>query len=301
MQDFEETIMGKMIRTIAHDGSAVCIAIDSTDIVAEMERIHKTSATVTAALGRLITAASIMGSMLKNETDSVTVRLAGGGPTGSLIAVSDSHGNPRGYVANPIVEIPLNRYGKLDVAGAVGTNGTLSVIKDVGLPEASTGSVPIVSGEIAEDITSYYAVSEQTPSICALGVLVNPDLTVKAAGGYLVQLLPGADEDAVSRLEQSINGIRPVSAMIENGMTPEEIAGIVMDGFEPEVLDRFSPEYRCTCSKKRVERALLSIGKEELQKLAEEQESTEVECHFCDKKYTFSRSDLQALLRRSAG
>ena len=292
--------MGKLIRTIAQDGSAVCIAVDSTDIVAEMERIHKPSATVTAALGRLITAASIMGSMLKNETDSVTVRLSGGGPAGSLIAVSDSHGNPRGYVTNPVVEIPLNQYGKLDVAGAVGKEGTLSVIKDVGLPEMSTGSVPIVSGEIAEDITSYYAISEQTPTVCALGVLVNPDLTVKAAGGYLVQLLPGADEDAISRLEQNIKGIKPISAMVESGMTPEEISNIVLNGFEPQILDRANPVYRCTCSKKRVERALLSIGKEDLKKLAEEQETTEVNCHFCDKKYTFTRTELQDLLKRSS-
>lgn len=291
--------MGKLIRTIAHDGSAVCIAVDSTDIVAEMERIHQPSATVTAALGRVITAASIMGSMLKNETDSVTIRVSGGGPAGSLIAVSDSHGNPRGYVTNPIVEIPLNQYGKLDVAGAVGKEGTVSVIKDVGLPEMSTGSVPIVSGEIAEDITSYYAISEQTPTVCALGVLVNPDLTVKAAGGYVVQLLPGAGEDAITRLEQNINGIKPISTMIEEGMTPEEISKIVLDGFNPQTLDEASPIYRCTCSKKRVERALVSIGKDDLKKLAEEQESTEVQCHFCDKKYTFTRSELNDLLKRS--
>lgn len=292
--------MGKLIRTIAQDGSAVCIAVDSTDIVAEMERIHQPSATVTAALGRLITAASIMGSMLKNETDSVTIRLAGDGPAGSLIAVSDSQGNPRGYVANPIVEIPLNRYGKLDVAGTVGKNGTLSVIRDVGLPEMSTGSVPIVSGEIAEDITSYYAVSEQTPTVCALGVLVNPDLTVKAAGGYLVQLLPSAGEDAITRLENNIKGIKPISAMIESGMTPEDITRIVMDGFEPQTLDEASPVYRCTCSKQRVERALLSIGKKDLQELAQEQETTEVKCHFCDKTYNFSRSDLLNLLKRAS-
>lgn len=291
--------MGKLIRTIAQDGSAVCIAVDSTDIVAEMERIHQPSATVTAALGRLITAASIMGSMLKNETDSVTIRVSGGGPAGSLIAVSDSHGNPRGYVTNPIVEIPLNQYGKLDVAGAVGKEGTVSVIKDVGLPEMSTGSVPIVSGEIAEDITSYYAISEQTPTVCALGVLVNPDLTVKAAGGYVVQLLPGAGEDAISRLEQNINGIKPISTMIEEGMTPQEISEIVLDGFEPQTLDEASPIYRCTCSKKRVERALVSIGKDDLKKLADEQETTEVQCHFCDKKYTFTRSKLNDLLKRS--
>ena len=290
--------MGKLMRAIAHDGSVICTAIDSTDIAAECERIHQTSATVTAALGRLVTAASIMGSMLKNEEDSVTVRLAGDGPAGTLIAVSDSHGNPRGYVTNPVVEIPLNRYGKLDVAGAVGKNGTLTVIKDVGLPEPSTGSIPIVSGEIAEDVTSYYAISEQTPTVCALGVLVNPDLTVRAAGGYLVQLLPGAGDETADRLEANINGIAPVTQMIDGGMSPREIIERVLQGFDPEIMEETTVEYRCSCSKARVERALISIGREELQKLMEEQEETEVACHFCDKKYTFTRDDLKRLLKR---
>ncbi|MEM1483375.1 Hsp33 family molecular chaperone HslO [Oscillospiraceae bacterium PP1C4] len=290
--------MGKIVRTIAHDGSMVCIAIDSTDVVAEMERMHQPSATVTAALGRLITAASIMGCMLKNEDDSVTVRLAGDGPAGSLIAVSDSHGNPRGYVANPIVEIPLNKYGKLDVAGAVGTSGTLTIIKDVGLPEPSMGSVPIISGEIAEDITSYYAISEQTPTVCALGVLVNPDLSVKAAGGYLVQLLPGAGDDVIDKLEATLKTLKPVTTMINLGMTPLDIAKTVLAGFEPDVLDEFDTSYRCNCSKKRVESALISIGRADLQQLADEQEVTEVDCHFCNKKYSFTKSDLQKLLAR---
>lgn len=222
--------MGKLVRAIAAGGLAVCTAVDSTDIAARAEQIHKTSATVTAALGRLMTAASIMGSQLKNEEDSVTVRMAGGGPAGTLIAVSDSTGNPRGYVANPIVEIPLNAQGKLDVAGAVGKEGMLTVIKDVGLPEPATGSVPIVSGEIAADVTNYYAVSEQTPAVCALGVLVNPDLSVRAAGGYLVQLLPGAGEDVISRIEENIRDIKPASTMIDEGMTPGQIIDTVMAG-----------------------------------------------------------------------
>lgn len=288
--------MGNLVRMIARDGSAVCTAIDSTAIVAEMERIHQTSAVVTAALGRLITAASMMGSMLKNEEDSVTLRVAGGGPIGSLIAVSDSSGNPRGYVTNSVVELPLNRHGKLDVAGAVGTQGTLTVIKDVGMPSPSTGTVPLVSGELAEDITSYYAISEQTPTVCALGVLVNPDLSVKAAGGYLIQLLPGAGEETIVKLEKTMQSLKPVSAMINAGMSSLEIAKLALEGFAPEVLDTFDAEYRCTCSKSRVERALLSIGREELQRLLQEQEQTEVDCHFCNKKYAFSSRDLKALL-----
>lgn len=290
--------MGKIIRAIARDGSMVCTAIDSTDIVAEMERLHAPSATVTAALGRLITAAAMMGCMLKNKEDSVTIRLAGDGPAGSLIAVSDSLGNPRGYVANPIVEIPLNRYGKLDVAGAVGNSGTLSVIKDIGLPEPSIGAVPIVSGEIAEDITSYFAVSEQTPTVCALGVLVNPDLSVQAAGGYLIQLLPGTGEDAIGRLEETLRSVKSVTEMLTLGMMPMDIVQTVLAGFEPEELDSFDAEYRCNCSKERVERALVSIGREELTQLADEQESTEVDCHFCNRKYSFSRAELQKLMER---
>lgn len=288
--------MGKLLRMISHDGSCVCTVVDSTDIVAQMEKIHQPSATVTAALGRLVTAASIMGSQLKNAQDSVTVRLAGGGPAGSLIAVSDSYGNPRGYVANPIVEIGLNQYGKLDVKGAVGTEGTLTVIKDVGLDEPAIGSVPIVSGEIAEDITSYYAISEQTPTVCALGVLVHPDLSVRAAGGYLIQLLPGANEDAIELLETTIKQVRPVTEMIDMGMDVKEIANLLLKGFSPELLDEHMVAYRCNCSKARVERALLSIGKADLQSLMEEQMTTEVECHFCGKKYLFTKADLKKLM-----
>lgn len=290
--------MGKLVHAIAADGLAICTAVDSTDIAARAEQIHKTSATVTAALGRLMTAASIMGSQLKNEDDSVTVRMAGGGPAGTLIAVADSAGNPRGYVANPIVEIPLNAQGKLDVAGAVGKEGMLTVIKDVGLPEPAIGSVPIVSGEIAADVTNYYAVSEQTPAVCALGVLVNPDLSVRAAGGYLVQLLPGAGEDVISRIEENIRDIKPASTMIDGGMTPEQIIDTVMAGLLPEVLETRTIAYTCTCSKARVERALVSLGRDELRRLAEEQETAQVECHFCDKTYTFTRAELKALLNR---
>lgn len=288
--------MGKIIRAIARDASCVCTVIDSTDIVAEMERIHQPSATVTAALGRLVTAASIIGRQLKNDDDSVTVRLAGDGPAGSLIAVSDSAGNPRGYVENAIVEIPLNKYGKLDVAGAVGNSGTLTVIKDVGLPEPSIGSVAIVSGEIAEDITSYFGISEQTPTVCALGVLVNPDLTVKAAGGYLVQLLPGAGDETIDHLEETLQKVPSITAMLSTGMTPTQIAAKVLDGFDPDPLDEAEVFYRCNCSRDRVERALISIGRTDLQELIDEQETTEVDCHFCNKKYSFNAAALQKLL-----
>ncbi len=290
--------MAKIVRTISKDASVVASAIDALDIVSEIERIHKTSAVVTAALGRLSIAASLIGNGLKGENDSVTIRMNGGGATGILIAVSDSRGNVKSYVGNPIVELPLNRYGKLDVSGAVGKDGTLSVVKDLGLKEPYVGQVPIVSGEIAEDIANYFAASEQIPTVCGLGVLVNPDLTVKAAGGYLIQLLPFADESCIDILEANVNKLPPVTSMLDSGMSAEDIAKSVLDGLEPEVMDSFEVNYKCDCSKERVERALVSLGREELVKMAEEQDSTEVCCHFCDKKYVFSKDEIVTLSKR---
>lgn len=289
--------MAKIVRTISKDASVVATAIDATDIVAEIERIHKPSAVVTAALGRLSIAASLIGLGLKGDNDSVTIRLNGDGPAGILIAVSDSRGNVKSYVGNNIVEIPLNKYGKLDVAGAVGRQGTLSVVKDLGLKEPYVGQVPIVSGEIAEDIASYFAVSEQIPTVCGLGVLVNPDLSVKAAGGYLVQLLPFADEKCIDVLENNVNTLPSVTQMLTSGMSAEEIAMKVLDGLEPNVLDELSCAYKCDCSKERVEKALISLGREELTKMAAEEDVTEVCCHFCDKKYRFTREELRALIK----
>lgn len=289
--------MGKTVRYISEDGAIVMVAVDSTDIVYRAEQIHKTSAVVTAALGRLLTAASLMGSMLKGKDDSVTLKLAGDGPAGSVIAVSNSSGNPRGYVQNPVVEIPLNAYGKLDVSGAVGKNGYLYVIRDLGFGEPYIGQTPIVSGEIAEDIASYYANSEQIPTVCALGVLVDRDLTVKKAGGYLIQLLPGAPEEDISALEENIRSIAPVTVMLDEGKSIDDICHIALKGFEPQLLDESMSEYRCNCSRDRVKQALVSIGREELEKLAQEQEETQIECHFCDKKYVFSKEEILDLLK----
>ena len=289
--------MGKLVRTISHEGGVICLAVDSTDAIARMEQVHKTSAVITAAEGRLLTAASIMGTLLKSKNDSITLRMEGNGPVGHLIAVGDGSGNVKGYMTNPVVELPLNEKGKLDVAGAVGTDGFLYVIRDMGMKEPYIGQVPIVSGEIAEDITSYYAISEQIPTVCGLGVLVNPDLSVKAAGGFLVQLLPGALDEEIDRLEENIRNLKPVSKMIEEGMTPQEIAFKVLEGFEPEVLDKYEMGYVCDCCRDRVERALMSIGKAELKKMAEEEEQVEVGCQFCDKKYVFTRHQLKELAK----
>ncbi len=288
--------MGKIVRTISADASVVASAIDATDIVAEIEKIHQTSAVVTAALGRLSIAASLIGNGLKGENDTITVRMNGKGLTGTLLAVSDSRGNVKAYVNNPVVEIPLNQFGKLDVKGAVGTDGLLSVIKDLGLKEPFVGQVSIVSGEIAEDIANYYAVSEQIPTVCGLGVLVNPDLTVKKAGGYLIQLLPFAPESCIDKLEENIKSLPSVTQMLSDGLSAEDIALKVLEGLDPNVLDESKAAYKCDCSKKRVERALISIGKKELEEMIEEQEKTEVSCHFCNKKYVFEKEEMKSLI-----
>ena len=244
--------MGKLVRCISSDGTLTVMAADTTDIVNTAQEIHKTSAVVSAALGRLLTAACLMGSALKGKDDSVTLRINGGGPAGTILAVSDSSGNVRGYAVNPVVEIPLNDKGKLDVSGAVGTDGALTVIKDLGLKDPYVGQIPIASGEIAEDITSYFAVSEQIPTVCALGVLVNPDLTIRRAGGFIIQLLPTADDSVIDLVEKCIEGIEPVTKMLDSKMTPEEICRHVLANFELEVLDEAQPEYRCNCSRDRV-------------------------------------------------
>lgn len=287
--------MGILKRAISKDASAVSMALDATDIVNEIEKIHQTSAVVTAALGRLSIAASMMGFGLKGKDDSISLKIDGGGPAGMLIAVSDGMGNVKSYVQNPVVEIPLNSVGKLDVAGAVGKDGTLTVSKDLGLKEPYCGMVPIVSGEIGEDIANYFVSSEQVPTVCGLGVLVNPDLSVKCAGGFLIQLLPFADENCISTIESNVSKIKSVTDLFSSGKKPEEIALELLEGLEPNLLDESNPGYKCDCSRERTERILAGLGSEELKKLADEQPVTEVCCHFCGKKYTFSSDELLAL------
>lgn len=290
--------MDKIVRYITEDGSAFVIAAETSGMVREMERIHKTSAVVTAALGRLITAASMMGDMLKGKEDSVTVRLNGNGPAGSLIAVSDSSGNARGYVQNSVVEIPLNDKGKLDVRGAVGTEGYLHVIKDIGMKEPFMGTSEIVSGEIAEDITNYFAVSEQTPSVCALGVLVNPDLTVNCAGGFIIQLLPGCPDETITKIEKALSDLPSVTQMLLDGLNADEIAVKAMKGIHIDKLDESSILYKCNCSRERVEAALISTGIDSLRDMAENDDETTVECHFCDKVYKFTSEDINNIIKK---
>jgi len=283
--------MAKLVRAISENGGMVLSILDSTDIVSEMEQIHHPSAVVSAALGRLLTGGLLMAATLKNEKDSITIRVKGGGPVGSLLAVADGKGNVKGYAENPLVELPARADGKLDVGGAVGFDGLLTVIRDSGVKEPYIGQIPLISGEIAEDITSYYATSEQIPTVCALGVLVERDLTIKRAGGYLLQLLPGATEKEIIQLEQNVGKLKSMTEMLENGHTVYEIIDMVLDGFYPNVLDETEVQYHCDCSRDRVERAYMSLGQEELQKIAVEQETVELKCQFCNHAYQFKTAD----------
>ncbi len=292
--------MGRIVRTISADASVVCSAIDGTDVVAELERIHKTSAVVTAALGRLALGTSLIGFGLKGENDSVTVRINGGGPIGNLVAVSDSMGNVKAYCDESVVELPIRQDGKLDVGRAVGKNGAMTVIKDLGLKEPYVGQTELVSGEIAEDITQYFAVSEQTPTVCALGVLVNPDLSVKRAGGFILQLLPFAPDECIEQIEKNIAAMPSVTGMMEAGLGAEEIAMKALAGLEPNVLDSFEVGYKCDCSRERTERILYSLPEKDIESLAED-EITEVKCHFCDKVYRFTREEILELKGKKAG
>lgn len=288
--------MAKVLRCLTQDATVMAMVIDASDIVAKAEQLHASSAVTTAALGRLLTAASMMGIMLKGKDDTVTLKVRAEGPAGMLMAVSDSGGNVRGYVENPIVEIPLKPNGKLDVSGAVGTDGMLYVIRDMGTGEPYVGCVPLTTGEIAEDITTYYATSEQTPTVCALGVLVEPDLTVKVAGGLLLQLLPFCPDEVIDKVEKNISALGSMTEMLAAGMTPMQICEKALDGMPFDVLDTYEPQYRCNCSRERVEKAFLSMDPEELRSLPDENGEVTADCSFCDKVYRFTREDIERLI-----
>ena len=283
-----------LLRGISENGGVVFYGVDSTQIVRQAEKYHKTSAVTTAALGRLLTAASMMGMMLKSRRDSITLQIKGGGPAGRLLAVSDGSGNVKGYVQNPVVELPPRADGHLDVGGAVGRDGTLDVIRDLGMREPYIGQVPLVSGEIAEDITQYFAISEQVPTVCALGVLVNRDLTVQCAGGFIVQLLPGATDDEIDRLEANIKAMPAVTTMLAEGKSIRDMLDLALDGFAPEILDSEHVAYLCDCSADRVKRMLYSLGRKEVENLRAEDPIAEVNCQFCDKKYHIDLNELLA-------
>lgn len=290
----------KLVRGNSMDGAIRVFAAVTTDLVNEAHRIHATYPVATAALGRLLTGAAIMGAAsLKNETDSLTLQIKGGGDIKDMVAVSDSKSRVRGYISNPYIIRPLNSAGKLDVGGAVG-GGTLSVIRDLGMREPYIGQIPLVSGEIAEDLTYYYAKSEQTPTSIALGVLVDTDNTAIAAGGFMVQLMPEAGEDTAEQLEKVLKSLPPITTMIKEGMDAEDILFRVTEGFSMLCSNDVTvPVYKCTCSRERMERALISLGKKELQSLIDEQGDAEMTCRFCDNKYNFTKSELKTLLDKA--
>ena len=286
----------EIVRAITGDGLVKASAITGRSLVERARGIHRLSPMATAALGRALMGAGMMGDMLKEEQGSLTLQIKGGGPLGTILAVSDCEGNVRGYVQNPQVELMEQRPGKLDVGAAVGLDGTLTVIKDIGLKEPYVGAIGLFSGEIADDLAMYFVESEQIPTACALGVLVGLDQSVTAAGGYLIQLLPGAGEDIIEKLEAGVRAMGPVSAALAGGLDGEGLLRSVLGDFQLEILEKHPVEYRCYCSRERVSRALISMGREELSSLIEDQGRAELTCQFCDAVYRFSQTELEQLL-----
>lgn len=291
--------MDELVRMISRDGCVKGIAITGATLVERARQIHGLWPVATAALGRALMAASMMGAALKEEKGSVTLVFKGGGPLGAVTAVADSSGNPRGYLLNGDVEVPLKAPGKLDVGAAVGARGTLTVLKDLGLKEPYIGSVSLVSGEIADDVTAYFTESEQIPTACALGVLVGGDGAVITAGGYLIQLLPGADPTVIDTLERAVRDLGPVTDTLRGGTDAKGLLETVLAGLEPEFLARTDVAYRCDCNRERVSRALISMGRTELEDMIEEQGGAELTCQFCDRVYSFDKGQLEMLLEEA--
>lgn len=287
-----------IIRALAKDTGIQIVLASTTNLVEHARNIHKTLPLATAALGRTLTATAMMGNQLKAENGSVTVQIKGDGPLGTVVAVGDSDGYVRGYLQNPACELPLREDGKLNVGAGIG-RGYLMVIKDVGMRDPITGTTVLVNGEIAEDLTRYFAESEQIPSACALGVLVDTDQSVKCAGGYLLQIMPGVRDSDIDKLEATLARLPSMTSMLDDGMTLTQICEAVLDGFAVQFLTESEIGYRCACSKHKVERALISMGREELVHMAQEQEESEVTCQFCDKIYTFSRHDIYNILEQA--
>ncbi len=288
--------MDYIIRATTDSGSIRAFAAVTTETVNKAQIYHQTSATATAAMGRLLTAAAIMGTTLKGEKDIITLQTNGDGPIGRMMAVTDSKSNVKCCVGNPKADLPLNSQGKLDVGGVVGKNGFLTVIMDMGLKDPYIGKIPLVSGEIGDDLTRYFAISEQIPSAVGLGVLVDTDLSVKVAGGFLIQVMPEASEEEISTLEKNIENFSSVTSLLDSGKTIEEILSIVMNGIEYHITDKTETKYYCNCSRERVERTLITIGKKDLQEILDTDKKAQLTCNFCDGVYDFDEDDLKRLL-----
>ena len=288
--------MGELVRAMTRDGFVKAVAVTTTDIVERARQIHKTLPTATAALGRLLSAASMMGNMQKVENGSITLQVKGGGPLGTVLAVSDAEGNVRGYVQNGQISILEKYRGKLDVGAAVGTDGMLTVIRDLQMKEPYVGSVELVSGEIAEDVANYFVQSEQCPTACALGVLVDTDQHVRAAGGYIIQLLPGAPEQTIDLIEAGIQKAGAVTTLLDGGLSAQGLLETVLSGLDLEILETSPVSYKCYCSRDRVTSTLISLGKKEMQQIVEDRETIHVECQFCDTIYDFAPEEIAKIL-----
>ncbi len=286
----------EIVRAMTADGYVKAVAVTGRDLVERARNIHTLLPMATAALGRALLGASMLGDMLKEQKGSLTLQIKGGGPLGTVLAVSDYEGNVRGYVQNPHVELMEKHQGKLDVGAAVGSTGTLTVIKDIGLKEPYVGSIGLFSGEIADDLAMYFVESEQIPTACALGVLVGTDQSVTSAGGYLIQLLPGASDDIIDKIEAGVHRVGSVSHALEGGLDGEGLLRAVLSDFQLEILEKHPVEYRCYCSRDRVTRALISMGREELSSLIRDQGQADLTCQFCDKVYHYSQEQLEQLL-----
>jgi molecular chaperone Hsp33 len=286
-----------IIRVTAQEGTIRAFASVSTQMVAEATRVHDLSPVASAALGRTLTAAGMMSKMLKGDNDKLTIQIKGDGPIGGIVVASDSKANVRGYVYNPIIDLPLNERGKLDIRTAVGC-GYINVIKDMGLKEPYIGFADLVSGEIADDLTYYFATSEQVPSTVALGVLVNAD-GVASAGGFIIQLMPGAEEETVEMLEKRLIGFPSISRLLADGSTPEQIMDMLLDGFSPKVVEKVPCMFKCNCSRDRMERNLISLGRDDLTEILEDGKGAELQCHFCNTKYNFTHDEIKKLVSQS--
>jgi molecular chaperone Hsp33 len=294
----EEKMSDYIVRAVTKDGSVRAFCAITKDLCTEAQKMHKTSPVATAALGRLLTAASMMGTMLKSEDEIITLQMVGNVPIGRVLAVSDHTSRVKGYVDNPNIDIPKNAKGKLDVGGAIGSDGHLVVIRDLGLKEPYIGKTPLVSGEIGDDLTSYFAVSEQVPSVVGLGVLVDVDYSVKEAGGFILQVMPEACEEDIVKLEENIKYVDSVTDMFLDGLMPEHILEVLLRGFEFEITEKKDTSYFCNCTREKVEKVLISVGEEELTDILKTDKKAQLTCHFCDKVYDFSEEDLKDLLAK---